>query len=102
MQKENVELYAAYAAEKAARAKTLLEVSAPRSENAAQKYRFEELTRRLAEKRSARERSVVERRHSEDAVVVKEKLTKQVKQMSARVTKQRKGGYEQQGNRGRL
>lgn len=52
----------------------------------AQKERSEELTRHLSEELSSREWTIAEKRHTEDTVTVKEKLTKQGKQFSVRVT----------------
>lgn len=86
IQKENADLHAACAAKKAARAKSLLEMMALRVEKAAQKKRVEGLTQLLAEELTAWETRVVDERHTENAVTVKEKLTKQVKQLSVRVT----------------
>lgn len=86
LQKENAELYADCAAENAAGAKSLPEVSVLRVGKAAQKKMLEELTRRLSEELSARERSVAEKKHTKDAVDVKNKLTEHVKHLSVRVT----------------
>lgn len=65
--------------------KSLLQVNALWVERAAQK-KIEELMRRLEEDLSARIWSFAKRRHTENAVAVIEKLTEQVKQVSARVT----------------
>lgn len=72
------------AAQKEARANILLEVSALRGENAAQK-KVEELTQHLVEDLSARDTSVTDRRHTGGARAVKEKLPGQAKELSARV-----------------
>lgn len=64
----------------------ILEVSAIRGDKATQKKGLKELTRYIAEKLSALERSAAEKRHTVYAVAVKENLTEQVKQLSAFVT----------------
>lgn len=86
MQKENAEFHGAFAAEKAARAKCLLQVSALWAQRAAQKERIEDFTQRLEEELPVRESNIAEKRHTEDAVNVKEKLTEPVKQLSLCVT----------------
>lgn len=46
---------------------------------AAQKEKIEELTRRLAMKLSARERSIKDKKHTAIAVVVRKRLTEHVR-----------------------
>lgn len=82
----NTELHSICTAEKAARAKILLEESVLRVEKAAQKKRIWKMTRCLAKELSARERSIVEKRHTEDAAAVKYKLIEQVMQLPVSVT----------------
>lgn len=55
-------------------------MSALRDEKAAQNKMIAELTRRLVEELSARERIVAARRHTKDAVTAMEKLTEKVRQ----------------------
>lgn len=86
MQKEKVALRAACAVIKSSCAKSLHKVSTLRVEKATQEQRTEVMMRRLAEDLSARERSLAKKRHTKNAVIVKEKLTEQVKQLLARVT----------------
>lgn len=61
-----------------------LEVNTLQGEKATQTKRIEDLTLCLAEKLSVRERSFADKRNTEDVVATKNKLTKQVKQLSAR------------------
>lgn len=69
--RKNAEMYAACVVEKAAHAKRLLEVSAFWIAKAAQKKGIEKLTRHLAEKRSARKRSIAEKTQLLDVVASK-------------------------------
>lgn len=64
----------------------LLKESTLRAEKATQKKSIEEWARRLAEELSARARNIAEKEHKEGAVVVKDTLTEQVKQLIAYVT----------------
>lgn len=63
-----------------------MKVCAGWGEKEAQKNSFKELTRRLVKEFSAREWCVAEEHHTEVAVAVHVKLTKQVKQLQACVT----------------
>lgn len=83
--KNNVALHAAFAKEKAARAKSFLEVTALWSEKAVWRVMIEEWTRRLEDELSAREKSVADKRPTDDALTAKKKLTEQVKQYSGPV-----------------
>lgn len=85
LQSENAALSAACVTEKAAHAKSLLDLSAPRGEKAAQKKLIEDLVWRLVEELSMREGSVADKRHTGKVVAAIEKLTDKVKQLSARV-----------------
>lgn len=66
--------------------KYLIEIKIIQVEKAAQKRGISGLTRPLAVKLIARERSVAMKRRTKDAVATKEKLGKHVKQLSAPVT----------------
>lgn len=80
-QKGNAILHAACAAEKAACAKSFLEMSLLQSEKAAQKKRIAELTGSLAEELSARKRSITDKMHKERDVDDKSKLIEQIEQL---------------------
>lgn len=84
-QKENDALHAACVVEKALCTESLLELTARRMARQPARKRVEELSRHLAGELSVQIKSVADKRYSEDAMVVKEKLTKQVKKLSALV-----------------
>lgn len=81
----NAALKAARATEKAARAKSLLEVTAFWNKKATQKKMIEGLWRSLAWELSARKRSNEEKRRTKDTAAANNKLNKQAKQLFARV-----------------
>lgn len=72
---ENAEVHAACVAEKASRAKSLLEMSALCVEKMPGKKRIEELAQRLTVELSARERRAAGERHMNGNEAVKEKVT---------------------------
>lgn len=64
-EKNDAVWHAAYAAEEAVRAKSLLEMNILWAEKTAHKKRRKKLTRHLAEELEVRKRSVEEKRHTE-------------------------------------